>query len=275
MQELTIKYNRHKNPKVFNLVLPGTWNELSESNILYIGNLWQAWQMMIKDNLSLKKARGLLLLELTGFKGKKLVDLCEAFSNLDEEIDFDVLSLTDFIFNDFKLNRNLVPVIRLNQFDKYHGPADKLSDISIDEFSFAFSCYTQFHKTNEEHYLDKLAAVLYRPYNPHYEKTGDKKVPFNNKLVDKYEVVFSRLPDGYKNAIYLFFKGCLDFIAKKFPEVFNSENKGKSGGSFNKTIIAMSGDKFGSYDQTKVQNLYIVLETLQDLIIQNQKDTAK
>ena len=261
---------------VFDLRIPEKWEELSVSNILYIGKYWQSWQLMIVNKISLRKAKAMLFIELSGIKSKiRQKELMEALANIHPSTGVNVLDLTEFIFKDFELTKNLIPEIKLPNGIIYCGPSDKISNISIDEFTFAFSCYTQWHATNQEHYLDKLAGILYRPLSADFDVTGIKREPFNNNLIAKHEAVFRDLDDGYKNAIYLFFKSCMEFLNKKYDTVFNQKGESGSTSSFKDIVIEMSGDKFGTFEQTKQENLYIVLDELNRVILQNQKANRK
>ena len=261
---------------VFDLNIPTSWNELSASNVLYIGNYWQSWQLMLQSEVSMVKAKALLFLQLTGIKeAGKLKKLCVALSKITDETLPNTLALTDFVFEKRDLTKNVIPLIKVSKGKTFQGPADNLGDISIDEFSFAFALYSLWHKTNDQTFLSKLAGVLYRPVNENFEKDGKTRVPFNNGLIDKYAAEFEKLPDGYRNFVYLFFCGCLDRLVKKFPEIFNSDNNQKSGGSFNDTIVEMSGQEFGTWEETKRMDLHVVLRALQRKIIANQTADKK
>jgi hypothetical protein len=279
MQEVEIKINKSSGAESIKLNLPTCWNELSGKQLLYVSKFWFIWKEFIQENISLTKARALLFLELTNITSRREKKrLCFALSFINEQTDVNILDTTNFIFGELTLTKNLLPSIPVGFFTKYYGPAEKLVDINISEFSFAFACYSNYLKTHQETHLDKLVAVLYRPKNKNYKTTGELRVDFNNKMITRYEKKTARLPREYKHAVFLFFKGCLEFLAseKQFPQVFNSGNEKKySGGSFIDAVVNMSGGKFGPFDTTKNQNLYIILKELRELIIANSKTQTK
>ena len=67
----------------------------------------------------------------------------------------------------------------------------------------------------------------------------------------------------------------MEFLNKKYDTVFNQKGESGSTSSFKDIVIEMSGDKFGTFEQTKQENLYIVLDELNRVILQNQKANRK
>lgn len=295
MVELTVKVNRENlSPLVCDLKFPAGWNELTERQFLYIARYWEAWQSIAEMGESMRKARALLMLELCGLDGyfsKK--KLCHMLSFVDENTNYNILDCTNFVFEKLKLTKNHLPKINMGPSvylrkrsgllgfiprisikikDWYYGPADFLSDISIDEFSFAFSCYLQYGRTGNEEHLDNLVAVLYRPESGNYLDTGRRSVPFTPELINVYAQKTKKLKYWYKQGVLLFFMGFLATAEKKYGHVFRRAKRENTAtaSSFLDTIIMMSGGKFGPFDTTKRENLHVVLKELNYLIEKSQ-----
>lgn len=269
MQEVSVKLKNSSKVVEFNLNFPNKWNELTPNQLLFVAKHWQGWQTVLKLGEPLLKIRALIVVTLCGLKNKQQrAKLCETLAFVDEDSGGNILSCSDFIFTQLDLTKNILPVVKPGWLKKYVGPTDRLGDISIDEFSFAFGVYGQYQKTNNETLLTTLFAVLYRPAAYDYKKTGDNRLPFNNKLIELYEKDLKKMDDSYRQAVYLFFTGCLEYLAKRFPNVFKRAEGSSKGGSFFDTVVSMSGGKFGPFESTKKTNLYIILNEL-DIVIYN------
>jgi len=276
--EATIIFNKASGSKTTQLNFPNSWNELTPAQLLYIADYWQAWQWLVKENLPLLKVRAQLLLALSGLtKRKDVKALCDQLSFIDESTEENILDVTNFVFEKNTLTKNLFPKLRGKFFTSWVGPRDRLADLSIYEFSFAFDCYLKYSKTNDEKQLNNLVAILYREGTSRDEflKSGNTKVPFILNLVEQRAKQITKLDDKYKQAVYLFFSGCLDALATQYPLIFKSSGSNNTNATFIDTIIGMSGDKFGSFDETKEQNIYIVFKELTELIVQSEKMNKK
>lgn len=279
MVELVVKIKNIELQKEIKLTVPQKWNELSPKQLLYIAKHWESWQTLAKINESLIKARALLFLELSGLESKKQKrELCNLLSFVDEDTDINILDFTNFVFEKLDLTKQILPKVKVGMFEFYYGPNDRINDISIDEFSYAFGIYNIYNKFKNDTYLNSLMAILYRPRNNKSEfyKTGDFKVPFNNKLVNEYEKKIKKLPEEYKQAVYLFFCGCLESLAIQFPNTFERGEAGvNKGGNFINSVVAMSGKKFGFYDEAKKQNAILFLTEMEEEIVEYKKRSKK
>lgn len=273
MQEASVILNLNGKKEALHLNFPSSWNELSRRQLLFIAEHWTSWQSLLKVGENLNKVRATLVIVLCGLKGRsERVKLCKTLALVNEDSGGNILECADFLFKSIDLTKNLLPSINVGWFKRYYGPADKLADISVEEFSFAFSLYAQYVRTGNENFLNQLAACLYRPANPDFKKTGETRVPFNNRLISLYESDFKKVPTPYKHGVYLFFLSCVEHLAKTFPLVFSrAENGGSGGSSFFDSVISLSGGKFGPFESTKNTNLYIICKELNQLI----KDSKK
>lgn len=278
MQEIEIKINSLK-PERIRLNLPESWNELSAPQLLHIAKYWNAWQTLAGAGESLLKAKGILFIKLCNLKNARAEQrLCHQLSFITEHTGVNILDTVNFIFDEITLTKNLIPSIRVGLITTYYGPEEKLKDICIEEFSFAFGFYSRYTRNRQVKDLDLLFATLYRPKNPAYKKDGELKERFNHKRIEQRLKAIRTLPDEIKEAVYLFFHGCVEHLAKVYTEVFRRSTKAQAtGGSFIDSILVMSGGKFGAFDDTRRQNLHIILKELNALILENnkQKDGAK
>lgn len=271
MKHLEVKINNGKTIKVS---FPENWNDLSPKQLLYIANLWQAWQLMLKEGISLQSAKAMLFIRLAKFKNRsEKRALLKMLSSADfEELDFNPLSLVNFIFETNNLTKNNFKEIRTTIFTKLYGPNDKLSNISINELSFAINYYNQYNSTGNIEYLNLFIACLYRPKNEDYKKTGDIRKPFILETISMHLKQVEKMSADKKQAVYLFFVGCMDFLSHPFPLVFSRAKEAVSSNqTFLDVILKISGGKFGTFDQTASQNAFIVLKELNNILAEQSK----
>lgn len=262
-------------PQVVTVSVVDNWNELSTNQILYIGLLWQTWQLMLRNGADMQLAKAKLLTALivnkTAKEVKEVLHLLSLVNH--EESNVNILSLVNFLFESNKLTLNKFPIIKIGWFKKLYGPADQLSNITINEFSFAINFYNNYNKTNNEEYLDNFIACLYRPLQQNWKDTGDIRKPFNPFTYEQHLPLAVKMQFAYKQAILLYFTGCLELWAKQFVFVFSridSEKSTQSNQTFLDIILKISGTKFGNFNQTKDENAYIVLMELNSVLEENQ-----
>jgi hypothetical protein len=280
MVEVEVKKNVGKKEHM-KANFPSSWNELSPKQLLYIADNWEIYQLLVKEGDNLRRVRSLLIFELCDLRWRGRRKLAEMLRLVDEKTPANILDVTNFVFT-LKLTRNILPEFTVGPFwtrEKYAGPGDKLGDIDVEEFSYAFACYVNYEMTRHVSHLNKLVAVLYRPCSKDFLQTGERKLPFNNKLVEVHEAKLKKLSYTKRYAVYLFFKGCIEFFSqsKKYGAVFRRAEKmqGENGGSFLDSVIMMSGGKFGPFDTTKKTNLLIFLKDLNDAIIKSRNRNKK
>lgn len=276
MTELEIKINNGE--RSINICVADSWKELTAIQLLYIASNYRTFQYLSRNNeytlVARAKLFAVLILNKTALEIKEILNL---LSNVDyEKQEINLLYLTDFIFNKNEGYFNRFPKIKIVFFKHLYGPADKLSNISINEFSFALKHFNSFNTTKDEKHLDLLIACLYRPKQRNWEQFGDIRKPFIPFTAEKYIKQISKFEYEQKMAIYLFFNACMDLISKLYPAVFNKvvEEEKKSNTkvhTFTDTILKLSGGKFGSFNETKDQNAHLVLKELNQLIIDSDK----
>lgn len=272
MQELTVRITNNATVEEITAVLPGKWNELTPKQLLYIASMWQTWRDTMQRGNTMLHYKVALFIELLNnpeSEKKKIIE----WLGLIKKTDVNIFCTLDFLFNDITLTKNILPTISLGAFSKYYGPADGLANVSIGEFSFAITFYNRYSKTKNVADLDKLVAILYRPKNKNFEDTGDMRKPFKKHFIEAYEIEIRQLQLKYKQAVYLYFIGCMESFSRRYPFVF-SKAEGSSSGQgtpFINIIIELAGGKFGTFDQTFEQNADIVLTELNNLLKPNKK----
>ena len=148
---------------------------------------------------------------------------------------------------------------------KFHGPKGNLSNLTVEEFMFAEAAYTQWLEVQQASVLDTLFAALYRRHSCF----GSVRRAFSEKEQAAGEKAAASIRPHVKVAISLNYAGCRNNIIAKHPNVWK-----KSETNPNEPLMAppmlqkvnwaglaleLSGDKFGTYNQTIKMNLWIFL----------------
>jgi hypothetical protein len=266
MISVELKYTQNNKSVVDDISVPENWNELSKKQLLYIANLWQAWQLMAKNNLDLNRAKALLFVQLmkgtTIFNKQKRVNLITKLTN---EEQWALLQLTNFIFIKNTLTVCPFPEIQIG-FKRCYAPNNKLGNIKALEFHFADFFYMKYVKTENDADLNNMIACIYRPA-PKTSETGEKRVPFYMAKIEEYAKAVSKLSFAQKQAILLWYIGCRTFIVEKYTHIFSSENQSEAKNKgWLPLIMALSGDKFGNYDQTSQTDFILILTEVEEAI---------
>lgn len=267
MQELTVKITNNGTSNALTAILPSTWNELNQKQLLYIASMWQTWRDVMQKGAPMLHYKAALFIELINnpeAEKKQIID----WLSLLKKTDVNLFCTLDFIFNEITLTKNLLPTLSLGVFSKYYGPADGFANLSIGEFSFAITFYNRYSRSKHVADLDKLIAILYRPKNKNFEETGDARKPFKKHFIEAYEIELRQVQFRYKQAVYLYFVGCMEAWSRKYSFVFSKAEGSFAGAAtpFLNVIIELSGGKFGTFDQTFEQNADIVLTELNNML---------
>lgn len=272
MKQIQLKIDANK---IIDLTITDSWSELNINQVLYIANFWQAWQLMLKNNQSMRYARAKLFMVLIKNKtAKELKQIFTILSTIDfETLEINLLSYTDFVFQNIELTNNIIPTLKIGWFKKLYGPSDKLSNITINEFSFALNYYNLYNKFEKDEHLDLLIACLYRRPKKNWEESGDIRTDFNTYTADKYLPQIKILNYAHKQAVYLYFHSCIELFSKLFPYVFSKAEAGTSNSkqTFLDVILKIAGGKFGSYNETKSEKAIIILRDLNTILQENAK----
>jgi hypothetical protein len=250
--------------------LPGSYNELTRRQLLNIvGFLYVDWP-------DWKKKQHILFELLGKNQAAYLVRNLEYKEKL-----IDLFPLTDFIFSESKLTKNLIPSFTLPSGKKYYGPQDYLRNISFIEFIRCEEAFGKFKKTGDVKFLDRMVAVLYRPkkeeYDPEKDKTGDIREEYNDYILDRRAAIAGQVHLHVRLAVLHFYHGCRNFIVnhKNHRNVFvKDEEKKSSGDSFwDPILIRIAGD-VTKIDQVANLRAWTVLRDL-DVKIADSKEMQK
>lgn len=257
MTTIELKYNNKSDV----ISIPEAWNELSRKQLLYIAEYWEAWKLLAQNNQSLIKAKALLFVELmcgnTLSNKKKRVELLAQLQN--EEL-YQLTELTNFIFSANTLTNCPVPVIK-TLFTKLFPPNKGLGNITAFEFAFADACFMNYINNGEMHHLDLLIATLYRPM-----RWNRRREIFDNDKIEKYLSAVQKLSYAEKQLILLWYQGCRIEIIKDNRILFSKENQSDAKNKgWIPVILAMSGDKFGTFESTGHTDLHLIFMELKEM----------
>lgn len=189
--------------------------------------------------------------------------------------------LTHFLapLDKIDLTNQLLPKIR-HRGTWLLGPKEALSNITLQEFAYADKAFIDFINNKNFQSLDRLIAILYRPKkacfsenSPNYQ--GDLRIAFNAFKINQQLKRIKYLDWHYKMAICMFFWGSRNFLAKAYPHVFSSGNKRTAKSQklgWIQVIFDLSGEKFGTIQQTANEKLYTVLAFLEKELINFSKN---
>ncbi|RSC96065.1 hypothetical protein [Tenacibaculum singaporense] len=237
-----------------NITIPNEWNDLTTRQQKKIAVLLHSAISGVVFDYKLFK----ILMNVRWwqfFKYRKFLKVTRSalFEDLKEHYSwvYTDLSLTSFI-------------PRLKK--KYIAPADRLTNFTVDEFAHTEDLFLTWYKTNDFEALHYLAAILYRENND-----LGKRAEFDKNELEKRAKLFSKLNKSTLLAIALSYQGCKLYITRKFPLIFPTESKKKSKknklpdtSGFGKLILHFSGQKFGTYNETKNTNLYTFLSDFEE-----------
>lgn len=247
--------------RIDTLTVPASWNECSLDQLLYIADHWQAYKQLAKSKLDLSKAKALLFLRLseTLFGNKMRLDTMTELG--DQEL-WDLTQLTNFVFESNTLTKCPLPRVRLG-FHSYYAPNDGLGNIKASEFHFADLFFMQYSETGSEESLINLIATIYRPAK---RFTKGIRVPFNHELIEDYAKHLKRLSYAQKQLILLWYIGCREAMIEANKDLFSkpNENEAQSGRGWLPLIMALSGDKFGTFEQTGLTDFALILMEIRE-----------
>jgi hypothetical protein len=179
--------------------------------------------------------------------------------------------LTDFLLKEpVTRTRQLLPTVKPGRLSPlYYGPADELTNISFLEFAFADAYFVAYANTGEAEWLDQLVATLYRRPRRMAEglAVGDRRLPFNENLIEAEASRLARLPKLSKLAIATFYRGCRHALEQRYPHVFTLANQEQAKGhpdGWAYVLREMSGQAFGNYAETGRQLAHQVLAKMND-----------
>ena len=164
------------------------------------------------------------------------------------------------------LTAQLLPVLKVGK-QRYYGPREAFRSLRFDEFIFADTYYLRYLQTGGEHYLDQLVATLYRPeredFNPlAVTYAGDRREDFNEHLVPARARRLASLPDHYKHAVLLYYRGCRRLLEQRFEYVFSEGNTAKASATGWQDVLHELAGGVHRLEATARQGLHNVLREM-------------
>jgi hypothetical protein len=247
MHTIHLKHPRKSKP--VELTVPGCWNELTNKQLIQAAKV-------LGSTLPRDEMRMRLLMVLVNVPWYSLRAYWLWFK-LDEDALPDLLSLTDFLFDTNDLTDWKIKWVKPFGAPTYYGPFNRLSNITLHEFSYADTAFNAYLETEDMHQLNKLIAVLYRPAIDH--SANDVREPFDQYKLEKRARKIARLSWPVRLAILYNWIGCRSMITDMFPKIFSQKDGKASKFGWADVIVSTAGQKFGTVDQTADANLFNIL----------------
>jgi len=230
---------------------PANWREMNKQHLI----LWASAMCSSVRSLD-------AMIILAGMLYKiNLEVLCKVIKRKDQ---VRLARSISFLLKKNQLTAWLIPCFWF-KFKKYHGPKDKLSNLTAEEFGLCELCYEHFELTRDKGYLDALVAILYRPRR--WKNIDDDiRVPLTSYAREKRTERFKQLPDRIRWSVYLNYEGCRNFIIASHREVFKKSSPGAPSKptSWAKVVQSAAGGIFGTLKETEKSNIHKFLSELND-----------
>ncbi|WP_353183592.1 hypothetical protein [Parapedobacter lycopersici] len=244
MNRISLVYNG----KLRKFSAPSAWNELSRKQLYY-------WCGIIRMRIPVEQAMQAAVMFFYGISIGLLSRL-----NTSAAYDAQLRLSLDFLMGENTLTKNVIGSVRLF-FRRYHGPSNRLANISVGEYRRTELYYQLYLKTGDQELLRLLAATLFRPAG----KGGveDIREPVNEIRINRRARLFRWLNPNWLHAILLYYEGCRGSIIKSHPKIFKPSKQAAEGNGLmdlEDQILAYSGDKLGNFKDTVAINLYVFLK---------------
>lgn len=203
--------------KNIHLTLPTNWNELSRKQLENIAFQIECYHFEVRDN---KEAELEIRTRLYISVAKELLrgnSFKAVRTALTEILPSEYAAHSKFIF-DKNTRTKFAETIKIKGAT-FYGPAVRLRNVTIGEFSFADSLYYNWKQTFNVAYLNTLCATLYRT-SISDENPTDKRKPFNKLLVDADAKHFANLNYKTKLAIAYTYEGCRSYFTETYKNIF-------------------------------------------------------
>ncbi|MFA9220253.1 MAG: hypothetical protein ACEQSL_03600 [Sediminibacterium sp.] len=228
MSEIQFKYIKKDQVETHTVTLPDSWEPMDERHLLdftYCNHL--------PEEFSLKHESFLFRMLRIPMKLYKRIN--QAQKN-------DIIKALEFLTTDINCPKWIVR--SKNTFPKGATPPDaSFINITVDVFVNANNHFENYVETREETYLNNLCAALYAS-----NLTGWKAVPIH-----------------IREAIYLNFRGILNYWAKAFP-LIHQNSGGDNHFGWPGIIYDIAGGKLGTTDEVQqkpIKNILFIMEKIE------------
>ena len=231
--KLRWKTNRKTDSTLPEITVPDAWNKLTRKQLLFVASLFnRALETYTFKVIALNTLAGIkitgeyyvdetdrYLFELKHNKQKFFVS-----AGLYKQL----LAAVSFITSGSSLTKQLIQKFWFGK--SYFGPDDCLYNVVYNEFIHAQLACANFENTKDKNHLNTLAAVLYRRKNPRMQKSdphwnGDFREDFSAYTYNRRARWFRFLPFRLKYAIYIYYRGSVDYMVAQHPLCFKVSTK--------------------------------------------------
>lgn len=229
--------------------IPKNWNELNDWQLLKISG------MLHKKGAAFDFMTWMYLNQVKWWQFKRAYQLRLVLN----EVPLSTLK-EHFVWIYKQVDRTIFP-----KHKRLTAPMDRLVNLTIEEFALADDMNNLYLQTKKVMYLQLLCAILYREKDESYNHLHLEQV---------YLKRFKYAPVDFLFAVHLAFNGCKSNIVGKYKNIYPTAKKvqksnKKSG--FLDVVLKMSGQKFGTYNETKSTLVYTFLNELEESIIQQKE----
>lgn len=229
---------------------PAEWNELTRKQLFI-------WSGLVRQSIPVEWVLKSAVLFFYGIRKK-------VYERLTPAQKAQLSGTLGYLVSGNSLTSNVIGSFRLF-LSRYYGPANRLSNLTIAEYRRTELYYQLYLRTKEEFYLNLLCATLFRPRG--FSAADDVRCEIGEIDLQARARTFKWMHPNLRHSILLFYEGCRAYIVKAHPVVFKQSGAGapsKTLFDLEETILAVSGDKFGTFKETQSTNLYLFLKQLTD-----------
>lgn len=167
-----------------------------------------------------------------------------------------------------------------------YGPGDVLGNLRFSEFMAAelrFEAHTRV--PGESVKLNEFCGILFRKSTRELLKHKDKRVPYQESLIEENAKVFQTVSGDVKAAIVINYQGAKNMFPKLYTNLFpphlqNTDTEEPTGGKqqkraqslgWLKMLTAMVDRDVTKLETTKQASLHTVLNTLDEILLHDRK----
>lgn len=247
-------------------VAPAKWDEMSRKQLL-------SWCNVLRMELNRKEALSMAVLLMYNIPRS----VFKVFSPVQDV----QLRQTMVWLTNNNLTKNILGNVSI-LFRKYHGPANRLSNLTIGEYRRTELFYDMYRINGEKKFLYLLAATLFRPAGG--GSGNDIRCRLTERGIIRRAKFFSwALHPTALMAIKIFYEGCRDAIMESHKVVYQRASKepkllqrrAPAFQDLEDHILAYSGGKLGNFNETQETNLYIFLKNMTQRIEEYERSTRK
>jgi len=157
-------------------------------------------------------------------------------------------------------------------FRRLFGPADGITSISLNEWIQVEIERSQWNVSNDEHHLNRLLAILWRPTCLQHPD-GDKRAPLRQDDISPRAKLLAKVPFYKKQVMLWFYQASIEFIAAKFPDIFTGGTPGNGSvfDGFMDLVNDLAQNDLAKIDKVREAPLYEALYNIQSIMKRNEK----